>query len=167
MDENIININILNISFVKETKNFYNLCHNNKHINIEVLDGVIPFGIEKFNNKIILNIELLKSNQNYNIITKIESLENELKKKFVHYNLMSVIKPSRTGINDRIIRTHYTNSTECYVLDKNKKKMIIDECNLTNTNCDINLSINGIWTNDNYFGLYIVVNNIKINKFNN
>lgn len=160
---NITDININNISVFKLTKSFYNLCHNQKNINIIINNAFIPFGIEKYNDKIILNVELLDNNDNNNIVSKLESLESEIKKYFKNYGIMNTIKKSKLG---HIIRTHYLKSTECYILKKNGEKMMIDESNLQNAECNINLLIKGIWINDNNYGLYITVNSIKINKFN-
>jgi hypothetical protein len=163
MENNIIDINTHNISIFKLTKNFYNLCYNQKNINITINNGLIPFGIEKYNDKIILNIELLDNNDNNNIISKLESLENEMQNYFKNYGIINTIKKSKLGY---IVRTHYLKSSESYILKKNGEKMIIDESNLQNAECDINLLIKGIWINDNNYGLYIIVNSIKINKFN-
>lgn len=163
MENNILEIDTHKLSVFKSGKNFYNLCHNQKNITINIKNGFLPFGIEKFKDKIILNIELLDNNDNNNIISKLESIENEIQNNFKNMGLLKSIKKSKLG---HIIRTHFQKSTECYILKKNEEKMIIDETNLTNTECDINLTIKGIWINDNNYGLYITLNNIKINKFN-
>lgn len=156
-----LNTNMLNIS--KINKKYYNITYENKQINIKNLICHIPFGIEKFNDKILLNIELLDSNENNNILSKIDSIQNIIINKFSNLGLISCIKKSKLGY---LLRTHFLKSTECYILKKNNEKIIIDECNLNLSDCEIDLTLKGIWINDNNFGLYFVINSIKVIKFN-
>ncbi len=44
--------------------------------------------------------------------------------------------------------------------------MPIDESNLQNSECEMNLEIKGLWLTENNYGLYITIKTIKINKFN-
>jgi hypothetical protein len=162
-NDDILNINSQNINVYCLNKKFWNLLYNNKIINIHINNVLIPFGIEKFNDKIVLNIELLDSNDNNNIISKLESIENQIEKYFKNHGLSKSLKKSKLGY---ILRTHYMKSTECYILKKNGEKMMIDETNLINAECEIDLSIKGIWVNDNNYGMYIIINKIKVNKFN-
>jgi hypothetical protein len=156
-----LNTNMLNIS--KINKKYYNITYENEQINIKNLICHIPFGIEKFNDKILLNIELLDSNENNNILSKIDSIQNIIINKFPNLGLISCIKKSKLGY---LLRTHFLKSTECYILKKNNEKIIIDECNLNLSDCEIDLTLKGIWINDNNFGLYFVINSIKVIKFN-
>jgi hypothetical protein len=162
-DKDILNINTENINIFHVTKKFSNLLYYNKNINIHIDNIFIPFGIEKYNNKIILNIELIESNNNNNIISKIDSIENQLEKHFKNIGLIKSLKKSKLGY---ILRTHFMKLTECYILKKNEEKIIIDESNLQNTECEINLLIKGIWITENNYGLYIIINNIRVIKFN-
>jgi hypothetical protein len=160
---NIININTKFINVVKSGKNFYSIFYNVNLIEINLKNVFIPFGTEKFNNKLILNIELLDSNETNNIISKIESIENEISNNFKNLGLMKCSKKSKLGY---LLRTHITNSTKCYILKKDDSKLYIDIINTKNSECDIKLKIKGIWTTDNNYGLYITIDDININKFN-
>ena len=61
---NIIDTSTCNI-FVG-TKNFYILQNNNLNIEINLNNVLLPFGSEKYNDKIIINIELENTNTNNN-----------------------------------------------------------------------------------------------------
>jgi hypothetical protein len=161
---NLLDININDLQFYHSGKNYYNINDNmGKQIIINNLNGHLPFGVEKFNDKILLNIELLDTNENNNIISIIESIEKNISNKFPNIGLNCCVKKSKLG---HIIRTHILKNTECYILKKNQEKMLIDQINLKLSDAEINLTIKGIWTNDNNYGLYIVVNSIKVIKFN-
>lgn len=160
---NILNINKKFINVVKCNKKFYNIFYNTNLIEIDIKNVFIPFGIEKFNNKMILNIELLELNETNNIISKIESIENEISNNFTNLGLIRCIKKSKLGY---LLRTHITKSTECYILKKDNTKFNIDIINIKNSECNIKLKIKGIWINENNYGLYITIDDININKFN-
>jgi len=160
---NIENINSDMLNIYHVSKKYYNITYNNEQIRINNLICHIPFGIEKYNDKILLNIELLDTNENNNILSKISSIENNIIKKFTNLGLLSCVKKSKLG---HLLRTHFLKSTECYILKKNNEKMIIDESNLNLADSEIDLTLKGIWTNDNNYGLYFVINSIKVIKFN-
>ena len=161
---NLLDININDLQVYHSGKKYYNINDNTgRQIIINNLNSHLPFGVEKYNDKILLNIELLDSNENNNIISIIESIENFIAKKFPNLGLSSSVKKSKLG---HIIRTHFLKNTECYILKKNQEKMLIDEINLKLSDSEINLVIKGIWTNDHNYGLYIVVNSVKVIKFN-
>ena len=73
---NIIDTSTCNI-FVG-TKNFYILQNNNLNIEINLNNVLLPFGSEKYNDKIIINIELENTNTNNNILSKLNKLEENL-----------------------------------------------------------------------------------------
>ena len=162
-ENELTNISINKILVTPLNKKFWHLLYNQKCIDININNALIPFGVEKYNDKLILNLELCETNDNNNIISKIEALENEIQKYFKNMGLAKSLKKSKLGY---LVRSHYLKSTECYILKKNGEKMMIDENNLQNAECEFNLLIKGIWINDNNYGLYIIINSIKINKFN-
>lgn len=171
----LININdISTCNMYIGAKNFYIIQNNNFNIEINLQNVLLPFGSEKYNDKIIINIELENNNINNNIISKLNKLEEniancEINMNMINKNLLktkgilSILKQSKLG---NIIRTHLLKNTEIYILKKNGEKIDIDHSNLVNSECDIKLDLKGIWLNDNNYGLYITIKTIKINKFN-
>ncbi len=162
-ENDIVNLPVNKIIVTSLNKKFWHLLYNQKCISIHITNALIPFGAEKYNDKLILNLELFETNENNNIISKIESIENEIQKYFRNMGIIKTLKKSKLGY---LLRSHYLKSTECYILKKNGEKMMIDENNLQNAECEFNLLIKGIWLTDNNYGLYIIINSIKINKFN-
>ena len=57
---------------------------------------------------------------------------------------------------------------EIYIEKKDKSKFLITSDNLKNSECDINLTLKGIWINNdiNSYGLLWEATDIKVNKFN-
>jgi len=171
MEENndIIDINIKNVKIVPSNKLHSNILYDSKNITIKIPSAYIPFGIEKYNNGIILNLELLNdNNNNNNIISKISGLENHLSTLYTNNGFTPILKKSKLG---HIIRTHCTKSTECYIMKKNTvtkndEKMFIDLINIQNSDCEIDLMIKGVYIKENHYGLYIIVKSIRILKFN-
>ncbi len=145
------------------SKKFWKLNYNFKNINIYLSNVLISFGVEKYNYKLLLNVELFDNNINNNIISKLESIEKYIHKFFNNLGLTTCVKKSKLG---HIVRTHMAKTTEIYILKKNNEKMMIDESNLQNAECEIHAEIKGIWVTENNYGLYIVLKSIKVNKFN-
>ncbi len=172
---NIIDIiNTSDITCILNTNKFGTLTFNKNAIHITLTNILLPFGCEKFNDKLILNIELENNNENNNILSKLGNLEENLKNQKLQSNLqtnnniknkgfISVLKQSKLGT---IIRTHLLKNTEIFIKKKDEEKLYLDYTNIQNTNCNINALIQGFWINNNTYGLYIVVNNIEIIKFN-
>ena len=167
-------INTSDITCLLNTNKFGTLIYNNKCININLNNVLLPFGCEKFNDKLILNIELENNNQNNNILSILTNVEDNLKNQKFSSNIQTINNLKNKGFNSiikisklgYIIRTHIQKNTDIYIKTKKGDKMEIDYMNLNNTNCNINLLLQGFWLNDNMFGLYIIVKSIEILKFN-
>ncbi len=158
----ISEVDILKLNIFPVNKKYYNINDSNgSQLKIK-LNCHVPFGVEKFNDKLILNLELLNTNENNNIISKINSIENLLTKKINNLGLSSCIKKSKLG---HLLRTHYIKNTECFITKSNGEKIHIDESNLKLTDCDVELLLKGVWLNDNNYGLYFSILNIRVLKF--
>lgn len=151
---------------------FHVLLYENKNIEINLSDVYLPFGSETYNDKLILNIELEENNINNNIISKLNSLEENIKNGNINMQLQTknllknkgftpILKKSKLGY---IIRSHILKNTEIFIKTKNNSKLDIDHINLANTTCNIKGSIKGCWFNDNNYGLYIILNSVEIVK---
>ena len=167
-------INTTDIFCVLNTKKFGTLTYFDKILTINLSNVLLPFGCEKFNDKLILNIELENNNINNNILSILSQIEDNFKNNKLKSNLQTINNIKNKGFNSilkksklgNIIRTHISKSTDIFIKKKNDEKMVIDYSNLTNSNCNIDLFIQGFWTNENSYGLYITVKSIEIIKFN-
>lgn len=168
-------IDIQNLQLNQKSKLFFILLCNNSILKFNINLCNIPFGIETFSNKEILNIELLNTNNDHhNIILKIQSLEKAISSHLynseinVKQNLSNKIfskslKESKMGF---LLRTHPKTNIEVYILKKDNSKMFIEQNNIVNTTSNVELYLKGVWVNDSSYGLYWGLNYVHISKFN-
>lgn len=133
-----------------------------------------PFGIELFNNKKILNIEIKndKSNYVYNVVTKLRSIEEfvetlkfddiplNIKQILTNKKFMPTIKEN-IDKKGYIIRTHFHG--DVYLINKDNK-MFLEDSNVKNTIINTKIVLQGIWYTDHNFGLLWSSNYIQIKK---
>lgn len=123
------------------------------------LEVYSPFGIEKYNKKDILNLELkVNSNEKYNYSLLIKEIDEYFKNlsttnpDFGNLNYISPIKIQEDG--KILIRTHISNklkiktNNQTFVLKKNKFK--------------IELEFSSIWIYNENYGLILTVNEIDL-----
>jgi hypothetical protein len=172
-----IELNNKQIKCLPKNKKFISiiLTYSSQVIKIKLNNIFIPFGVEKFNNKHILNLEFDKNiNTHNNYISVLSSLENKINNKTydTEINVESILvnKKFTTSLKEsilgHILRTHITDSTEIFILKKDLSKMPIDKENLKGSNVNIELTLKGMWVNDEKYGIYWNINNIQIIKFN-
>ena len=144
------------IQFQIKNKAFINVLSENKKIKFSLNNIVIPFGVEIYNSKEIVNIEIQpKNNDSYNYISIIESIENKIKNSKLdiikNKNLILSIKDSKYG---KILRTHLIKDPEIYIKSKTDTKINLMKTNLKNSESNVNISLKGIWIKDDSYGLY-------------
>lgn len=149
-----------------KNKNFINVLFETKKIKFELNGVVIPFGVEIYNSKEIVNVEIQpKDNVQYNYISEIESLENKIKESKLQVlkdkNFIPTFKESKYG---KILRTHLISDPEIYIKTKNDSKMTLAKTNIKNTISNVKLSLKGIWLKDDSYGLYWSLSECEIIK---
>ena len=145
----------MSIFIEKKTKNFYNIFlkknDNLKLIKKYIKNIYIPFGLEEYKHKLIINIELEKQNE-FNEFIKL--LQNHINELFIKKELVNVfkirknkkllyrlnIKNIKRTINSKIY--YNNNEISIYALDKK-------------INANVEIEISGIWVHKNTFGIYI------------
>ena len=143
--------NSFNQLVVKDNNDYKNLVINLK-------DCLIPFGLEEYNGKYVLNFETGKNNNFIELIEKLESEMNNLLEN--SFNLKSVLN-KRDGYNilckghikknrNKIITKYIKNKNELSIFDLEKGKTY-----------NLDLEISGIWTIKNNAGYYINIINIR------
>ncbi len=173
--QDIIELNSKELKCVLKNKKFINVFCPLETIRIKLENIFIPFGVETYNNKYILNIEFEnKSNIHNNYLSTLTNLENKIINKIyktevniesclVNKKFITSLKPSVLG---NILRTHISDTTNIYILKKDSSKMQLDKENLKGTSVNIELTLKGIWINDETYGFYWNVGNVQIIKFN-
>jgi hypothetical protein len=169
--ENLTYIEKLNITAFN--KNFMRCLINNQNYTLNIPNVFLPFGGEKFNDKIIINIELDNQNTHNNVVSKLDSIDNKITEKQIcadtasQYimNSRGYIKSLKQSKCGYIQRTHLTKNTEIYIEKKDSSKMFIEYTNLEKSYCDVEIQLKGIWIAENNYGLYWIINKIKVLKF--
>ena len=173
--QDIIELNSKELKCVLKNKKFINVFCPLETIRIKLENIFIPFGVETYNNKYILNLEFeMKSNTHNNYISTLSNLEKKIINKsyqtevniescLVNKKFLTSLKPSILG---NILRTHISDTTKIYILKKDSSKMQLDKENLKGTNVNIELTLKGIWINDDTYGFYWNVGKTQIIKFN-
>jgi hypothetical protein len=175
------NINVKNLTFIKtktKSKNniSYIITNNSKKIQIELKNISIPFGIEYFNGKTIVNIEINPNIDNYqynlySIISGFElniqninfennknfSLKNDINNKGYYPN----IRESKFGY---IVRCYINSSLNIWTTDTLENKMFLSIENIKNTISNVKLELGILWINENNFGIIWYLKDIEIVK---
>ena len=161
---------------VMKNQKFISVSANDKNVSFILNNVNVPFGLEKFFDKEIINIELLDNNNDHNnIMSQLYSIDSKIKNKIFSSEInvrqmltgkdfISVIKQSKLG---NILRTHPTSNCESYIQKKDGEKFLVSLCNVKNTTCDVKITLKGIWIKNDTYGLYWTMSNINIKSFNN
>lgn len=158
------------IDFQIKNKNFVSVLSENKKIQFTLNNVLIPFGIEIYNSKEIVNIEIQPTNnESYNYISIIESIENKIKNSSIdilkNKNLIPSIKDSKYG---KILRTHFIQNSEIYIKTTTKlgveNKINLMKTNLKLSISNVNISLKGIWVKNESYGLYWSLSECHITK---
>tara|TARA_Y100000589_G_C27087459_1_gene602422 strand:+ start:171 stop:638 length:468 start_codon:yes stop_codon:yes gene_type:complete len=153
-----------NIFIKKIKKNFYQLYLDEKTTKIpkfEIENVYVPFGLEEYNNKYVLNLELDVNSDVYKIIRKLEGNINEIlndnyeiKSNFHKKPKYNILLRTNIKKNDNMIITKY--------IIEDKEISIFDL--LSKNKYNLHLEISGIWTFKNNAGLYINITQILKNN---
>lgn len=134
----------------------------------------IPFGIEKYNYKYIINIEFIKNNTHMNYVNNIKAIDSVMKNLYVNkdnYNKISNdfkenIKNKqyssclREKVNmNPLLRTHLKMRSNKIITTINNTDNIM---NLKNNFCNIDIQLTNIWSTPYNYGFVIYINNIDI-----
>lgn len=136
---------------------FYNLA-------FKVSDVYSPFGIEKYNNKDILNLELTNdSNIKNNLISLIKEIDSyfkDLSNTHTDFADLDYTSPIRNKDDKTIvIRTHISNKLKI----KTKKENPLD-IKIKNNKFQVELEFSTLWTYNQNYGLVLTVNIIDLTQ---
>lgn len=179
----LIKLNISELKFKKlkektTVKNFLITDFENKKYSIILEDVAIPFGVETYEKKNILNIEIdgKKNNKHYNYFAIISGFESEfIDQKNIKYEKLSReiegkgyypnIKESKGG---HMIRCHILNTPEVFQMVSGRDKTIKNikdrrsMLDITKIKANVELELGTVWVNDNNYGFLWYVKTIEI-----
>lgn len=131
----------------------------------------IPFGVEFYNKKQILNLELYphKNNVHNNLYSLLLALEQEFSDKIVHnYELKNDIVNLKyhsfikQNDNSSIhVRTYMSTNPDIYTF-VGKFKEQITQSSIKGTHCNVELELGTLWMNATNFGVIFYVKEIQI-----
>ncbi len=136
-------------------KVIYNKNDKTKY-NLKLFSVRCPFGVEEFNGKVYLNVELKKDNQDHQTILKdIKLIEQYLlkqtsKEKISNIKNDTLFKLTIPQINKKLISKVYKNQKEENIFEVKGKV------------CDIIIEINSIWQFGEKTGVQFTVKTINI-----
>lgn len=181
--EDLIKINLNELKFKKlkqktDVSNYLITNFENKKVTVILENIDIPFGVEIYEKKHILNIEInpKKSNQQYNYYAIISGFEQEISnlENFKYEKLLRDlegkgyypnIKKSKEGY---IIRTHIFNTPEVFTMLSGKDKSVRNIKDnrilqdVKKVRANIELELGTLWINDNNYGFSWYVKQIEI-----
>jgi len=158
-----LTLNKSKIYLVEDKKNFRIRYNGVDKLLFNIKNIYSPFGIEKYNKKDILNLELTNdSNYKNNIVSLLKELDEYFSSlsvsepKFLNLNYNSFLK--NNGNNKFLIRTHISNKLKIKSKNNDPKSIIIK-----NNSFNIELEFSNIWIYNDSYGLILTVNLIDFN----
>lgn len=131
----------------------------------------LPFGVEFYNKKQILNIELYpnKNNVHNNLYSLFLALEKEFSDKIIHnYELKNDIENlkyhsflKQNSNSSFHIRTYMSPNPDVYTFIGKFKENVM-QSSLKGTYCNIELELGTLWMNPTNFGIILYVRDIQI-----
>lgn len=178
------NLSINNINFIKSKnttsykktkqnntykKNYGIVNKKNERIVISINNVYIPFGIERYNDRDLINIELnpQKNNQHYNLNVILSEFEKELKntenlkdnyvlRDIEQKNFHSNIKQNNQNF---LIRTHIFGTPDIYTNINGKKFPIID---IKKKHANMEIELLTLWITDDNYGILFNIKSVEI-----
>lgn len=156
---------------LSEHQKKYMIFNNNGRPKIYLNSVFLPFGVEYYNKKQILNIELYptKNNAHNNMYSLLRSLEEELSTKNINnYELKNNIQNleyhsflKQNSNSDIHIRAYMSVNPEIYTFVGKFKENVM-QSNLKGSRCNIELELGTLWINETNFGIIFYAKSIQI-----
>lgn len=129
-----------------------------KNIRVNLKNCFIPFGLEEYNNKYVLNFEIGKNKEFNNLIIKLESEMNNLLDN--SFNVKSVL--SKKENYDILCKGHIIKNRNKIITKFLKDKNELSIFNLEKGKTyNLEIEISGIWIYKDNAGYYINIINIR------
>ena len=150
----------------KINKGFYQILNKSKNgstnlLKYELKNVNIPFGLEQYKGKYLINFELTYNNNKefLEIIKNIEEnilkdlfKKRELKKLFKNNNKKTICKGNIKKNKNKVLTKFYYNNKELSIFDFKYKNIIVN----------LNVELSGFWVYKDSYGLFININEIII-----
>ena len=176
MDKNnkFYNFNLDKLNFQKKRKTYFIYefeNFKNKLINFKTVKLNIPFGVEFYNSKYILNIEYLNNNFSHNQLIEIRKIEKyfeEIKETNISLHLKEDLenKVFCSSLNKRkdsfLFRTHLKVQKKNVISEFKKKNKLINYNNLKKNQGYFEIELKSLWISKDQYGLVWIIKNGEI-----
>lgn len=147
-------------------KDFVKVKYKNKIIDIETPLLRIPFGIKKIDSRYLLQVSIDdkdKNESNNDFLMFINMLESHAKENLYRdfKNKQFISKVYHKEKYPPLIGLELKNNTE--IINENQERLSINNYINESFSAKIDFSYNGIWFNENRYGLSFKINKIMIN----
>jgi len=149
------------IEYLKEN-DFVKVKYKNKIIDIETPLLRIPFGIKQIDSRYLLQLSIDKNEKNGDFLMFINMLENHVKENLYKdfKNKQFVSKIYHKDKYPPLVGLELKSNTD--IIDENQNKLSINEYLNERFSATIDFSYNGVWFNENRYGLSFKINKIII-----
>jgi hypothetical protein len=147
----------MNLNFQIKNNKFIYVQDGSGKIMINFNAISIPFGLEKYNNKDIVNIEFLVDSDNlyYNYVSLLESIEKKVTDSNIDMLKNKKFIPSiKKGKIGYLLRTHLNPKPNIFIKTKINTVYNVISSSLKNTTSNIQVYLKGIWVTEDTYGLY-------------
>ena len=157
---------ISEILISNEKNNFYKLFINesgkNKPIRINIENANLPFGLEDFNNKIVINFELdnTKSSKEYEKLVKLieKNITNLIEEDDIEVKSVLYAKEDKPTLCRAYVKKNRNKIITIY--KKDDKEVSIYEL-IKNEKYNIEIELSGIWKYNNSAGIFLNIISLK------
>lgn len=167
----IFEIDIKKLHFKKTKDMNYMIFTDSGKPMIKLEKVYLPFGIEYYNKKQILNIEMYpnKNNTHNNLYSLITFLEKEFEEKNINDNQLKNNLTNldyhcglkETNMNSVHFRTYMSQNPEIYTYI-GKFKENVTQSSVKQRICNIEVELGTLWTNETSYGIIWYVKSIQI-----
>lgn len=176
---NIEQIDWKKIYLIPEKKSGYRFAYNMSKFKFITPTLYIPFGVELYNKKEILNIMINENNnEKHNFIHYISTIENiyhqfsqknndkELPFVYLPPNFISdvrdkeFIKTLKPNLDNYLLRTHIKNADIYKIM--NNKKILMEKKDIVKKKCKCEIELSNVWIHGDKYGLIWTINKIEI-----
>jgi hypothetical protein len=176
--EGLIDISVSDLKFKKtmekiseHKKNYIIFKSNTEKIKIKMDKVFLPFGVEIYNKRQILNIEIYpkKNNNHNNIHSMLFAFEQEfgdlnnidwyVKQELDNISYHSFLKSNGYGGNH--IRSYMSPNPEIFTM-MGKYKQILSSKDLKGVYCNVELELGTFWINELHYGIIWYVKSIQV-----
>lgn len=152
----------MNIKIIHKYKHYRLVDNYNKPIILNTCTLKIPFGVENYNGKNIINFELdpQRDNDSYNMFAILQNIEKQIMEtNIIKKPLYPILKNNGKKY---LLRVHLKKEMSFSIVDNNNTTRFLTNSELKDRYCTGIISFGSIWTNNENFGVLIYLDDVQL-----